>query len=132
MARPTTKAALTRRIRHLERELEREKERADKNYDACQSWKTRYNDSNERVTGLEIDLEQKKIECAELHGYINRVEIEDDQRHLMNHMDTIAKTPTTGDGEPLSVHLPLRQRQRGEYSYIKRDGRFREVMHTKL
>lgn len=102
-------------IAGLSRELKAATARADNNYSAC----TRYKEEiktlkdqrdhvNKNISELKKDLHAVQLECAELHGFINRVEIEDDVAWYESHGATHKDIDDTITTKP-----PLRQRLKG-------------------
>lgn len=112
MTNKMTKAGMKRRIKALEAQRDLFCERADKNYEAYEEIKGRQGNLQKRLNETIDQLQSAQIENAELHGFINRVEIEDDRLWHRRHG---AKTSTDGvSGKSRDFLMPpLRQRLRG-------------------
>lgn len=101
-------ASLKRIIAKLAADLAEMKERSDNNYDECMTARKQRDERRKERDDERGEVRRLEIECAELHGYINRVELEDDKAWYKRHG---AKMPNS-DGT-LSTQPPLRQRLRG-------------------
>ena len=104
---------LRRQIKVLQNEYEDALRKAmrwetdyDRKVDQVDPLKKELKDANER-------LENLQLENAELHGYINRVEIEDDERWHREHGVKLFRVDKDGVAVHDGEKSPLRQRLRG-------------------
>lgn len=114
MAKPKeTKVGLKRELTAMTNDRNEQEKRADGNHEAYYAIKKKLDKLNEEIDALTKKFHAMQLENAELHGYVNRVEVQDD--HNWHEMAGAKTNPDE------NIIPPLRQRIRGDGKHTQND-----------